>query len=88
MMEQDLQSSEINHIDNFSCLVKGECSCRMVISELHRISISIYELQGKIETQGNQQSYTSACLATLGFPIDEQSLKDHQDYSCGNHYNS
>lgn len=78
MMQQNLESLGTNQIDNFSCATQGECPCRVLISEVIR----------EIETLRNQQSYHSACLARSGFPMDEQSLKDYQNYSCCNHNNS
>ncbi|MEH1932756.1 MAG: hypothetical protein V7L14_03310 [Nostoc sp.] len=96
-MQQDLETlgtnpNNENHFD-FSCVNDGKCPFSTLMTKLMQLMQQVNLLENQVQKIQNQQEiftiqqeYCLVNLDKLGIPIDEQSIKDFNDWSCGNHY--
>lgn len=50
------------------------------------LQLKVQHLQKDTVINKNQWEYCSSQLSKLNILTDEESLEEHQKYSCGNHY--
>jgi len=93
-MQQDLETfgtnpTNENHFD-CSCVSDGKCPFSTLMTKLTQqvnlLENQVKKIQNQQEILKIQQEYSLFNLDKLGIPIDEQSIRDFNDWSCGNHY--